>query len=281
MRDDFAVFILSHGRAENVITWATLDKCGYTGKRYVIIDDEDDQEPIYRARYGQAVIQFCKAEAAKRSDTMDCSKERNIVLFARNECHRIAKELGLEYFLVLDDDYTDFQYRYVKDNRLLGKRIEDFDGLCDEMIDFLETSGALTVALAQGCDFIGGFHNGRLEQGLLRKAMNSFFCKTDRPFLFLGRINEDTNAYVLLGSRGYLFFTVCRAMLTQVQTQKQAGGLTDTYLDHGTYVKSFYSVICMPSAVVVNVMGAHHRRMHHRVNWSNCVPEILSERWRK
>lgn len=281
MRTDFAVFILSHGRADNVITWATLDKCGYTGKRYIIIDDEDDQESIYRARYGEAVIQFCKADAAKKCDTMDCSKERNIVLFARNECHRIAKELGLTYFLALDDDYTDFQYRWVNDRKLLVKRIEDMDGLCDEMIQFLETSGAVTVALAQGGDFIGGADNMRLEQGLLRKAMNSFFCKTDRPFEFLGRINEDTNAYVLLGSRGKLFFTITRAMLTQVQTQKQSGGLTDTYLDHGTYVKSFYSVICMPSAVVVNVMGANHKRMHHRVQWANCVPEILSERWKK
>lgn len=281
MRNDFAVFILSHGRADNVVTWDTLTRCGYTGRRYIIIDDEDEQEPIYRRKYGDAVIQFCKAEAAKTSDTMDCSKEHNIVLFARNECHKIASALGLVYFLVLDDDYTDFQFRYKHDGKLKVRRVNDFDGLSEHMVDFLETSGALTVALAQGGDFIGGFDNGRLEQGLLRKAMNSFYCKTDRPFKFLGRINEDTNAYVLLGSRGGLFFTVCRAMLTQVQTQKQAGGLTDTYLDHGTYVKSFYSVICMPSAVVVNVMGAHHRRMHHRVRWANCVPEILSERYRK
>ena len=25
--------------------------------------------------------------------------------------------------------------------------------------------------------------------------MNSFFCRTDRPFKFLGSINEDVNAY--------------------------------------------------------------------------------------
>lgn len=281
MRNDFAVFILSHGRAENVLTWATLDKCGYTGRRYIIIDDEDDQEPIYREKYGDSVIRFCKAEAAKTCDTMDCSKERNIVLFARNECHRIAAELGLTYFLVLDDDYTAFMLRYKEGGTLEHTPITDMNGLCEAMVEFLETSGAVTVALAQGGDFIGGADNKRLEQGLLRKAMNSFFCKTDRPFKFLGRINEDTNAYVLFGSQGKLFFTVTRAMLTQVQTQKQSGGLTDTYLDHGTYVKSFYSVICMPSAVVVNVMGANHKRMHHRVKWANCVPEILSERWKK
>lgn len=281
MREDFAVFILSHGRAENVITWDTLTRCGYSGKRFVIIDDEDDQEPIYRKLYGDSVIQFCKKEAAERSDTMDCSKERNIVLFARNECHRIAKDLGLKYFLVLDDDYATFMLRYKDQGKFKGVRISNMDELCDKFIEFLETSGALTVAFSQGGDFIGGIGNKRIEKGLLRKAMNSFFCKTDRPFKFLGRINEDANAYVLLGSRGELFFTVCRVMLVQTQTQQQAGGLTGAYLDHGTYVKSFYSVICMPSAVVVNAMGAHHRRMHHCVRWDNCVPQILSERWRK
>ena len=40
---NFAVFILTHGRAENVETYKALRDCGYTGKIYVIIDDEDDE----------------------------------------------------------------------------------------------------------------------------------------------------------------------------------------------------------------------------------------------
>lgn len=48
MRDDFCVFILTHGRANNVITMDTLKKCGYTGKCYIVIDNEDDQEAEYK-----------------------------------------------------------------------------------------------------------------------------------------------------------------------------------------------------------------------------------------
>lgn len=40
----FAVFILSHGRANNIITIQALKKSNYTGKIYIIIDDEDEQE---------------------------------------------------------------------------------------------------------------------------------------------------------------------------------------------------------------------------------------------
>ena len=47
MTKDFAVFILSHGRANDIKTVNMLQKYHYTGKWYVVIDDEDDQEQIY------------------------------------------------------------------------------------------------------------------------------------------------------------------------------------------------------------------------------------------
>lgn len=281
MRDDFAVLILSHGRANNVLTVDTLRKSGYTGKYYIVIDDQDKQEGIYRELYGDKVVQFCKADAAKKSDVMDADDDMRIVLYARNTCHQIARDLGLTYFLELDDDYTAFRYRYNDHGKLAYKTLTNLDEACDWMIEFLETSGALTVAFAQGGDFIGGVGSRVFREKLTRKAMNSFFCKTDRPFQFLGRINEDVNAYTLLGSKGELFFTIAGMMLDQVQTQANAHGLTDVYLKYGTYVKSFYTVMCMPSAVKVALMGPSHARMHHRVFWDKCVPQIISSRWRK
>lgn len=41
MRSDFVVFILTHGRADSVITDKTLRKCGYTGPIVYVIDNED------------------------------------------------------------------------------------------------------------------------------------------------------------------------------------------------------------------------------------------------
>lgn len=285
MRDDFAVFILTHGRADKVITYNTLRKCGYTGKIYLVIDDMDSQEDLYREKYGDEVIQFNKKLEVEKSDVMDNDDDMRIVLYARNCCHEKASELGLKYFLELDDDYSTFLYRYVgydekaKKVKLLSKSITDFDTIVDEFLEFLEISGAKTVAFAQGGDYIGGATSAN-NKLFMRKAMNSFFCKTDRPFKFLGRINEDVNAYTLLGSRGDLFLTVGQIMLTQMQTQANAGGLTDVYLKYGTYVKSFYTVMCMPSAVKIGVMGDGHERIHHQISWDYCVPKIISGRYR-
>ena len=281
MRNDFAVFILSHGRANRVVTVETLRKCGYTGEIYIIIDDTDKEANEYFARYGDHVIVFCKEEEAKRSDVMDADNDMRIVLYARNSCHQIAENLGLKYFLVLDDDYKTFRFRKEIDGSLKTIYMRHFDLVVDAMIDFLEKSGAVTVAMSQTGDFIGGTGSTVWRKQLSRKAMNSFFCKTDRPFKFLGRINEDVNTYTLLGSQGKLFFTVAEASLDQMDTQQNEHGLTDVYLKYGTYVKSFYTVMCMPSAAKVAMMGVNDRRIHHKILWDKCTPQIISERYKK
>lgn len=269
------------GRANNIKTLETLKKCGYTGKWYIICDNEDKTIDDYYKNFSrERVIVFDKIKKAKECDTMDNLDARNIVLFARNSCHEIAKSLNLDYFLELDDDYTSFRYRYDDGKKLASASVTNFDKVIEIMLNFLEKSSAITVAFGQTGDMIGGFGSQLYQNRIKRKAMNSFFCKTNRPFKFLGRINEDTNCYSLLGSRGELFITIADITLDQLETQKNSGGLTDSYLDLGTYVKSFYTVICNPSCSKVSVMGDGHYRFHHKVLWENTVPKIISDRFK-
>ena len=110
--------------------------------------------------------------------------------------------------------------------------------------------------------------------------MNSFFCKVDKPFTFIGRINEDVNTYTTLGSRGELFLTIAILDLIQSPTQSNSGGMTDLYKSLGTYTKSFYTVMTSPSCVYVDVMGTSHKRIHHKVNWEACCPKIISDKFK-
>lgn len=122
MRNDFAVFILTHGRADNVVTVPAIKKAGYTGKIYFIIDDEDEQAEEYKKNFGaDRVIIFDKQAAYDRADTMDNFNDHRAIIYARNECWRIAEELGLKYFLMLDDDYKSIDYRYEEDGKLKYK----------------------------------------------------------------------------------------------------------------------------------------------------------------
>jgi hypothetical protein len=139
-----------------------------------------------------------------------------------------------------------------------------------------------SIAMAQGGDYIGGVSNDIFTSlNRKRKLMNVYFNATDRPYEFYGRINEDTNCYVQNGKVGQVFLTHPSIHVNQLQTQSNAGGLTEFYLETGTYVKSFYTVLFNPSAVQVRMMGEAHKRLHHHVEWENAVPKIIRETIRK
>lgn len=284
MRDDFCAFILTHGRPDRVHTYSTLMKAGYTGKVYIVIDDEDKTEAEYRTRYGDKVLQFNKAEIAKTFDEGDNFDDRRAIIYARNACWDLARQVGCKYFIQLDDDYTNFILRHNKSIRY-GSYIvhHGLDDVISAMLDYYTSINALSLAMSQGGDHIGG-ENSQATPHLRRKCMNTFICSIDRPFQFFGRINEDVNTYTTIGMRGGLFFTVIQSQVNQLATQSNAGGMTDMYIDGGTYVKSFYSVMYCPSGVKVGEMGdprSPHYRLHHQINWNRVVPKILRENHRK
>lgn len=277
---NFAVFILSHGRAKNVKTLKTLEKSNYTGRIIIVCDNEDDQIDEYR-KLGKEVVVFDKLKISKEFDTFDTFDNRKTIVYARNACFNIAKEMGIDYFLEFDDDYTEICYRYVEGKHLRAKNCSNADRLFDAMLDFLDVSGALTVAMSQAGDFIGGADNGKIEKGIDRKAMNSFFCKTSNYFQFIGRINEDVNSYITYGMKGKLMFTIYMPSIIQTTTQQNSGGMTNVYLDNGTYVKSFYSVIAEPSCARIAIMNTKNPRIHHKILWNNCCPKIIDEKYKK
>lgn len=275
MRSDFCAFILTHGRPDNVKTYSLLRKCGYTGQIFIVIDNEDSKANEYFEKYKDEVIMFNKPFIANTFDTCDNQQNRKTIVYARNACFELAKELGYKYFIELDDDYYYFGMRQPNESACY---IYDLDKVFSLCIEYLETSPIMTIAFAQGGDHIGGFDGDIMVK---RKAMNSFICSTEKPFKFIGRINEDVNTYVRLGGLGYIFLTIMSLQLDQKDTQSNAGGMTDVYCDNGTYVKSFYSVITNPSCVKVKPMGVSNKRLHHSINWNNAVPCIISGKYKK
>lgn len=286
MRDDFCAFILTHGRPDRVHTYNTLIRAGYTGKVFIVIDDEDKTAGEYRDRYGDKVLQFCKTDIASRIDEGDNFNDRRAIIYARNACWDLARQVGCKYFIQLDDDYTDFSIRFNANGDGGRWRITCLDEAIDALLQFLIDTPSLTIAMAQTGELIGGtdqFHGGNCRK-LRRKAMNSFICSIDRQFMFRGRINEDVNTYVWGNRKGDLFFTALQIHLTQLQTQSNAGGMTDLYLDGGTYLKTFYSVMYAPSCVKVGLLGDYrspHFRIHHKINWNHTAPKILAEQHKK
>lgn len=283
-RDDFCVFILSHARADNVITYKTLRNNNYTGEIYIIIDDEDPQKDKYHENYGDKIIEFSKDEIGKTFDLGDIRDDKKgVVIYARNFCFEAAKQKNKSYFLELDDDYKCFGKRYIERGKLKQDKITNLDKLFAITLDFYENiPKCKTICYSQGGDYIGGKNSYTIKKGITRKAMNTFFCSTQRPFSFVGRVNEDVNTYTTLGQRGELLMSVADVNIEQCETQQNSGGMTETYIDNGTYYKTIYSVMYSPSCVKIATMPTvSHTRVHHHVTWNNCVPLILNERYKK
>lgn len=283
--NNFAVFILTHGRPDNVKTLATLNKAGYTGKIYFIIDNEDKTADKYILNYGaDAVKIFDKKAIADQVDEGNNFDERRTITHARNACFYIAESIGVKYFIQLDDDYTAFHFRFINKDKtkLAFKNVSNLDLVFDQFITFYKSTNFLSIAFAQGGDFIGGKDNPyAIKQPLMRKCMNSFICSVERPFQFIGAMNEDVNTYCTLGSRGDLFGTIPMVNLVQTATQGQKSGITDMYLRFGTYCKAFTTVMMQPSSVKVSMMHSNNVRIHHSIKWLNTTPLIINQKHKK
>jgi hypothetical protein len=195
--------------------------------------------------------------------------------------------MGLTHFWQLDDDYSGFGWVTNNDGsyRTADALTKCLDQILKSLASFLDASGAHCVAIAQGGDMIGGAQGGvvkKIRQGkFLRKVMNSFLFRTDRQLKFYGRMNDDVNMFIVNGNRGILLITVPRLRLWQAETQASAGGLTEMYLEAGTYVKSFYTVMYAPYCTSIYPMGTTHKRLHHKIKWKYAVPQIISDNYKK
>jgi len=271
----FCVFILTHRRPDKQITYKQLIKSGYTGRTYFVVDDKDPTLAEYQRKYKDQVLVFSKDELAGTFDEAINHSDRRTTCYPRNAMWKLAEQVGCRYFCQLDDDYTAFYYRLAgPQTGYHAFRIKNIDQAFAAMVRFMQETPSLSIAMSQGGEHMGGH---KMRWRVKRKAMNSFVCDVERPFYFVGKLNEDVNTYLTLGNRGDLFFTHSQLMLVQVQTQASAGGMTEAYKASGTYVKSFFSVMFLPSAVTVTQMGTANPRLHHNVEWDVAVPKIVRE----
>lgn len=281
-RTDFCIFIISHGRPNDIYTLKTLSKAGCTIPIYIVIDNHDKTGDEYLKKYRKQVFIFDKDKYAAMVDQYDNFNNLRTTTHARNACFDLAIELEYKYFLVLDDDYCQFKMRINHElEHPTGKYliIKNIDNLFYKTLEYFINNNFTSICYSQGGDWFGGKTN--FNKKPKRKAMNSFFCSTDRRFWFISRLNEDVNTYMALGHQGHVFLTIPFIQIDQNMTQKTQGGMSDAYLAGGTYIKTFYSLLSRPDCTKINLMGRTDLRMHHSINWGNAVPCIIDEQFKK
>ena len=277
--NSFCYVILSYNRADNLKTLKLLNNSKYP--IVILCGDDEPQKTKYERLQDDKikVYYFNKEEERKHTDDGINDNKTKAVVYARNYIWKLMKELKYEYFCVLDDDYTGFSFLNKNDkNKKEEIKVKDFDKVSEIFINYLKKARQIDcLSFLQGGDLIGGTQNKIFfNREVKRKIMNIFYCRTETPFYFYGKINEDVNCYTV-NQRNYgrVMFSVPFLKLFQTQTQANKGGLTDIYLDVGTYIKSFYSVMYCPSCCKISIMGNTHMRIHHKLNSNYYTPMIL------
>lgn len=280
MLEDFALFIISHNRPINM-TWKTLQKCNYKGPFYFILDDKDRKIKSYQKLYGAEHVKiFSKKEIAKKIDMMDNFDYDSVITYARNACYDIAEELGVKYFLTLDDDYDQFRLRFPHEKTLLVMHSKNLEKIIDCCLNYYKKcKGIRILAMCQGSD-LQAIQTGKV----LRKAMNALFCCTERRVWFNGHLNEDVTTYTRYNQLGNVFMSLPNVHINQLPTQT-GGEITGAYQKYGTYGKTFYSVMQCPTFVKVSTFSKGFRmsafRIHHKITSRYGYAKIISDKFKK
>lgn len=278
MRRDFAVFILSHGRANQQLTVEMLEKCSYSGRLYIIVDDEDAQKDIYKAIYGEKVIVFSKKEIESTFDTMTNQKEYRSVVYARNVCYEIANKLDAKYVLMCDDDISSLLFRVFNGEKLKGYKIKDIDKLFESMIEYISSANLAALGFSQEGAYVGGASSKKYREGCNRLVSQMFLIDMTKKVPFRGIFNEDFNYSIDVGVAGEVALSTMLVSIKSPKRMTNEGGLHDLYVDNGVYVREFYSKIAHPGTVRIEVKG---HDLTFRTNRDSDVPKIISSSYRK
>lgn len=280
MRDDFAVFILTHGRPDKQLTFNTLLESGYTGKVYFVVDNQDETIEAYRENYGDMVIMFNKDAEYEETDTYTNQKIMLGVVYARNVCFKLAKEMGLKYFVNCDDDIQKLSYKMPFDKKLITKPVKNLDRCLEAFIDFMEGSRVECMSLSEDGIYMGGVN--KMVEAMRNWSFTHFFLmKADSDLRFRSLWVEDIIFSIekqRMGKKVLSTTMVSMRMPTREAIRNQKGGMRDAYNQSNEYVVAYMPIVTSPDCSKVHMKDGHIK--HTKKNDAFMV-KILSDRWKK
>jgi len=271
------IFIPSYHRPNNLKTVKYFTKIGWEPKNiHVFIDNEADDYAEYKMscdKFGVNLYIFDMEEARNRFDYVHRpSVSRRSAGQARNMFYEFAKDMGINFYMVQDDDTQGYQIK------VMGKYVrmatfEDIFNVFEYIKDFMFKRRIGLFGLSQTGDILGGVSDKLLRN----KVMNTTFVLTD--YIYRGERgvqDNDTSQFVGVMNEGYFTGSVGDGLILQQTSSATAkGGLTDLYNENKLLNKSLVTPIQFPSAIHAEKQEMNGGRLHHRVNYRYLYPKIL------
>ena len=271
------IFIPSYHRADNIKTAKYFIKMGYDPKKiHVVIDDETDDIDDYQvatAKMGVNLHIYDIEESRKRYDYIHrASISRRSAGQARNQFYDIVSDLGINFYLVIDDDTNTYECRPFG----VYHRTAQLDELIDTFLgikEFMQRQKIGCFGLSQTGDMFARTN----EKIMRKKVMNTTFY--DTRFIYRGERSvqdNDTSQFVGIMNEG--FFTGSLAsgiVLNQTTSATAKGGLTDLYNECKLLNKSLVIPIQFPSCCFAERQKRNGARIHHKIKHKNLSPYLV------
>lgn len=282
MRNDFAVFICTHGRPNAQHTYNTLRKCGYTGRIYLVLDNTDNSIQEYANNFdAEEILIFDKNYYinSDRFDNGDNKLHAKCILYAKRAVEDIARLMNFRFFAIADDDIVNFVIRYPQGNKLATYEIQDFDTVLDNYISLL-TDCTAAVGFGIALSYFKGIKTFEYQN----------LCKRILPYQFVIRnssvaVNwqswmcEDDITELQSSAVGNIWLSVpyVAQQIKPIGSSNNAGGMVEQYRDFDTYTLKFNIIKYCPRKTYISYDGSKYVL---RKQTNNCFPKIISERFR-
>ncbi len=271
------IFIPSYHRASNLKTVKYFLSIGWDkNKIHVFIDDEADDISEYEdfsEKKGFKLHIFNMNESRERYDYIHRpSESRRSAGQSRNMFYDKAKLLGIDFYMVQDDDTSNYQIKYKGKYKGMAS-FEDIFNTFEAVKLFMYKRKIGLFGISQTGDFIGG-DNKKL---LRNKVMNTTFVLT--KYIYRGERgvqDNDTSQFVGIMNQGLFTGSLGDGLvLQQVQSAKQKGGLTDLYNECKLLNKSLVCPIQFPSSIHAEKQKKNGARLHHHIRNKYLYPRLI------
>lgn len=271
------IFIPSYHRPENQKTVKYYLKQGYDpSKLHVFLDSEADDIELYKSillPQGVNVFVFDMNEARRRYDYVHrVSVSRRSAGQARNMMQDYAKDNGIDFYMVSDDDTDHYQER-VKGRYIRQAGLEDLLYYFGMVEDFMRRHRIGLFGLSQTGDLYS-----QEELKVMRwKVMNTTFYLM--PYIYRGERgiqDDDTSLFAGVYNEGLFTGSLASGVvLHQTPSATSDGGLTDLYNECKLLNKSLVCPIQFPSAIWAERQTMNGNRIHHHINKRYLAPCLI------
>lgn len=277
---NFAVFITTHERVERVKTFDTLRKCGYTGKIYIVVDNEDKQLQRYLNRF-QDVLVYNKELQFKHTDKVIETEQRASVTYPRNAVEAYAKHFKLDAFMVCDDDISNLRYRWVEGDTVRSLAMNGgLDRVLDLYSEFIVAHDIAVTSFVHMLFYMSGVHGLDKRITEQREIIQVFIRNTKFDMDWKGVMRQDMLTNTLTSKTGYLWWAlpfITYDAEPMNETGSNEGGMKETYDNINEYQRSFLGVITTPSCLKI---GCANGRIKMSWNKATAYPMIVSSRYK-